>query len=189
MSVGKRSSGQFERRRQDAYDTPPDAILPLIPHLKPDSYFIEPCGGAGKLQQILQQNHGLMCLDSFDIEPRGDDVGKGDATKFDLQRHMKKEGLCDAPWPDYFITNPPWSRTILHAIILNLYWQLPTWLLFDADWIHTAQAGPYLPMLRKIVSVGRVRWIEGSEHVGKDNAAWMLFAPPAERAQFYGRGT
>ena len=69
-------------------------------------------------------------------------------------------------------------------MILHFSAMRPTWLLFDADWVHTRQAAPYLPHLRKIVSIGRVRWIEGSKHAGKDNCAWYLFdqsfAGPAE---------
>lgn len=32
-----------------------------------------------------------------------------------------------------------------------------------------------MPMLRKIVSVGRVKWIEDSPHTGKDDCAWYMF--------------
>jgi hypothetical protein len=64
----------------------------------------------------------------------------------------------------------------------------PTWLLFDADWSHTRQAAPYLPRLRKIVSVGRVKWIPDSPFTGKDNCAWHLFDRPATApALFFGR--
>jgi hypothetical protein len=51
----------------------------------------------------------------------------------------------------------------------------PTWLLFDADWAHTKQSTPYMAYCAKIVSVGRVKWIEGSKMTGKDNCAWYLF--------------
>ena len=53
--------------------------------------------------------------------------------------------------------------------------QKPTWLLFDSDWMHTKQSIPFLKMLKKVVSVGRVKWIEGSAGVGKDNCCWYLF--------------
>jgi len=46
---------------------------------------------------------------------------------------------------------------------------------FDADWMHTKQAAPYLKHCAMIVSVGRVRWIKGSKQDGKDNCAWYLF--------------
>jgi hypothetical protein len=52
---------------------------------------------------------------------------------------------------------------------------MPTWLLFDADWMHTRQSAPFMPHLRKIVSVGRVKWIPDSPFTGKDNCCWYLF--------------
>jgi hypothetical protein len=33
-------------------------------------------------------------------------------------------------------------------------------------------------MLRKVVSVGRVKWMPDSDSTGKDNAAWYLFGAP-----------
>ena len=41
--------------------------------------------------------------------------------------------------------------------------------------MHTKQSIPFLKMLKKVVSVGRVKWIEGSAGVGKDNCCWYLF--------------
>ena len=77
--------------------------------------------------------------------------------------------------PDYYITNPPWERKLLHQIIDHLSNLSPTWLLFDADWIHTKQSQPYQSRLKKIVSVGRVKWIPDSKMTGKDNCSWYLF--------------
>jgi hypothetical protein len=111
-----------------------------------------------------------------DIEPMADFVGDGDAT-------TDKIVGCDV-----VITNPPWNRKILHPIIENLSDQLPTWLLFDADWIHTKQSVPYLTRLKKVVSIGRVKWIEDSKGTGKDNCCWYLFGKPnGFPIQFYGR--
>jgi len=62
---------------------------------------------------------------------------------------------------------------VMHQIIeRSLFWG-PTWLLFDADWMHTKQATPYLPHCKKIVSVGRVKWFGNT--AGKDNCCWYLF--------------
>lgn len=77
--------------------------------------------------------------------------------------------------PEAFITNPPWTRSLLHPLIVHLSNQAPTWLLFDADWMHTKQAAPYLDRLVRIVSVGRLKWIPDSKMDGKDNCAWYLF--------------
>jgi hypothetical protein len=118
---------------------------------------------------------GHVCVKAWDIEPRDPGVNYGDAQKVLTFGHMT-------------ITNPPWTRSILHPLIVFLSDQAPTWLLFDADWSHTRQAVPYLPRLRKIVSVGRVKWIPDSPFTGKDNCAWHLFTAESEAAtEFVGR--
>lgn len=81
----------------------------------------------------------------------------------------------------------PWDRKLLHPMIERFTSLRPTWMLFDADWVHTKQASPYMPLLRKIVSVGRVKWIPDSKMTGKDNCSWMLFDVDGEGCQFYGR--
>lgn len=112
----------------------------------------------------------------MDIEPGDTRIRPGDALVDDLGH------------PEQFITNPPWTRQILHPLIERLSDIAPTWLLFDADWKHTKQARPYMKRLRKVVSVGRLKWIEGSPHDGKDNCAWYLFGRPSDDPTlFYGR--
>jgi hypothetical protein len=180
--MGKRSA--FQRRSQDAYDTPDAAVLPLVPHLAPGATFVEPCAGVGQLSASLRRR-GFDCVFQCDIAPRDDSVRR------DADPIMRQSGL-DLGWAatcaDYIITNPPWSRDILHRMIEVFSDLRPTWLLFDADWIHTRQAVPFLWRLRRIVSVGRVKWIEGSKGCGKDNCAWHLFdASGVGPAEFYGR--
>jgi hypothetical protein len=41
--MGKRSN--FRRLERDAYNTPAEAVMPLLDHLKPRTKFIEPCAG------------------------------------------------------------------------------------------------------------------------------------------------
>lgn len=91
---------------------------------------------------------------------------------------------------DLYISNPPWTRALMHSLILHLSAQKPTWLLFDADWAHTQQAAPYMPFCHTIISVGRLRWIPGSRHDGKDNCSWYLFDQnrPNAGTLFIGRG-
>jgi hypothetical protein len=156
--VGKRST--FPRIPQDAYSTPAEAVAPLLPHLEPGSRFFEPCAGQGRLIEHLV-NAGHICVGQCDLP-----------TDARTWRYLSIEsGII-------FVTNPPWSRPALHDIIVNLSNQAPAWLLIDAGWAHTRQSIPYLPRLQKIVSVGRLKWVEGSPHTSKDNAAWMLFAVP-----------
>ena len=171
--MGKRSS--FGRLERDFYPTPKEAVAPLLPHLGAGVSFYEPCAGAGDLVRHLAAA-GHACVWNCDIEPMSDTVAWGDAFAF-----YGREA-------DYIITNPPWARGVLHPMILQFSSLLPTWLLFDADRVHTKQAAPYLPRLRKIVSVGRVKWFPDSKMTGKDNCAWHLFTAPSDQpAEFYGR--
>ena len=171
--MGKRSD--FERRERDFYPTPYEAVVPLLDHLMPRTLFVEPCAGDGVLVSHLQR-HGHHCVSATDIEPHDPSVKALDVFQADIAH-----GEC-------FITNPPWDRSILHPMIDYLSAQAPTWLLFDADWMHTKQAAPYLDRLEAIVSVGRVKWIPGSKMTGKDNCCWYLFCDvPSNHTQFYGR--
>ena len=175
--MGKRSSGSFERQKRDFYPTPFSAVEPLLSHLSEKTVFDEPCAGNGALVDHLESS-GHRCLRATDIEPQRDDVGTFDA--FDIE----------SAYGDCFITNPPWNRKFLHPLILHLCEIAPTWLLFDADWMHTRQATEYLPYCKKIVSVGRVKWMgPDSPHTGKDNAAWYLFYTRTENSpvDFWGR--
>ena len=44
--------------------------------------------------------------------------------------------------------------------------------------------------LHKIVSIGRVKWIENSKSTGKDNCCWYLFDAKYDgETKFYGRGS
>jgi len=171
--VGKRSN--FVRVERDFYPTPREAVVPLLRHLAPATRFVEPCAGNGALIDILTAE-GHVCARAWDLEPQRSDIDRRDA----LTRLV---GNIDC-----FITNPPWDREILHRLIPHLSSQHPTWLLFDADWIHTRQSRPFLPLLHRIVSVGRVKWIPDSKMSGKDNCAWHLFnMPSVPAAEFYGR--
>ena len=170
---------QFKRRAQDAYDTPAAAVVPLIPHLPRRGRYWEPCAGAGKLAAaITDQTAGGLVGFLSDIEPRAPGV-------------RQRCGLDPAPFEtdhrDLIITNPPWTRTLLHPMIDHWRQISPVWLLFDADWAHTKQAAPYLAYCWKIVSVGRVSWMENGTS-GFDNCAWYLFGARPAVTVFCGRG-
>jgi len=170
--MAKRSD--FKRVERDFYPTPKAAVLPLLPHLKPNATFFEPCAGDGRLIRHLEEA-GHTCKYACDIEPLDPRVCKRDALDVSFVS------------ADYAITNPPWGRKILHPIIEHYASMVPTWLLADADWAHTKQSSPYMAMCSKIVSIGRVKWIEDSKMTGKDNAAWYLFEPEATPTVFVGR--
>jgi len=176
--VGKRS--EFTRERLDFYPTPKSAVVSLLRHIPKGATFCEPCAGDGALVRHLQ-DAGFNCLAAYDVMPRDPSIETNDAS------FLTNMDLCGA---DLIITNPPWDRPVLHQIIERCATLAPTWLLFDADWMHTVQSKPHMEICRKIVSVGRVQWIEGSGMSGKDNCCWYLFDAKGSFLQqptFYGR--
>jgi len=172
--MGKRSD--FERIERDFYPTPYSAVAPLIAHLPQKPFtFVEPCAGDGRLIDHLGLHNG-MCIHASDIEPQSDEIMEMDC--FDVNANAQ-----------YIITNPPWNRKILHPMIEHFSNIAPTWFLFDSDWMHTKQSIPFLTKLKKVVSIGRVKWIEGSSSVGKDNCCWYLFdnTDMVKPIEFWGR--
>lgn len=180
--MSKRSD--FKKRKNDAYFTPYEPAIPaLLPFLPPKTRFIEPCAGNGQLINHLER-HDHDCIKAYDIDPQRADITRADA------RSIKDHEPC------VYITNPPWTRELLHPIIENLSAQRATWLLFDADWKYTIQekmakrigcktVPELMQYCSKVVAVGRVRWIEGSKYDGKDNAAWYLFTPYKAKTVFH----
>jgi hypothetical protein len=176
--MGKRSN--FARVPQEKYRTPRAAVVPLLRHLEPGTWFAEPCAGDGCLVSHLVRA-GHHCPYAADLSPDDPGVARRDA----LDGYLASQ----ADVYDVIITNPPWRRDQLHPMIAAFTAICPTWLLFDADWMHTAQAAPFLPMCAKIVTVGRVKWIPGSRDIGKDNCCWYLFdAEHSTGPQFCGVG-
>jgi hypothetical protein len=173
--MGKRSD--FEREALDFYPTPMSAVLPLLPYLPFAARFCEPCAGAGDLIRHLEA-HGHRCTSAYDVEPGADNIERHDAS-FLVQEDLKGAEMV--------ITNPPWDRAPLHQIIERCSRLTKTWLLFDADWMHTKQAQPYMKYCAKIISVGRVKWIEDSAGAGKDNCCWYLFVDHPVATVFHTR--
>lgn len=169
--MGKRSN--FDRKDKDFYVTPIEAVIPLIPHLPVAFAYIDPCCGTDAIPTALfRLMEDSWCVGRYD---RYRHVGAlntiADATTYKYDNGLQHE---------MFLTNPPWDRSkkngeILHKIIDNLAGQKPTWLLFDADWMHTKQSAPYMSYCVKVVAVGRVKWFPDTKQTGKDNVCWYLF--------------
>jgi hypothetical protein len=155
--MGKRS--KFERREADFYPTPRAAVVPLIPYLRGSGIrtFAEPCVGDGALVRHLEE-FGLGCVYAGDIRTGQDALA------------LSYYGAADA-----IITNPPYTRDLMHRLIEHFQRIAPTWLLLDSDWASTRQAAPFMASCSDIVAIGRVKWIEGSKHTCKENHAWFRF--------------
>jgi hypothetical protein len=133
--------------------------------------FAEPCCGDQALVRHLEAR-GLRCVYAGDIATGQDALA------------CDHYGAADA-----IITNPPYTRELMHALIEHFQRIVPTWLLLDSDWASTRQAVPFLPRCSDIVTIGRVKWIEGSKHTGKDNHAWYRFDIRHKSGPvFHGRG-
>lgn len=176
--MGKRSN--FERRERDFYPTPPAAVAPLLPFLKPTYHGIyEPCAGDGALVDCLTEN-GQDVVGSSDIEPRRKGIKKLCAGRL-RREHVSRSNII--------VTNPPWDFETVYMIWCGANRvNLPCWFLLPADFAHNRQSGEMMRHCAQIVSVGRVKWISGSAHTGKDNCAWYLFQPfPVAVTAFVGR--
>ena len=154
--MGKRSN--FERIPRDFYPTPFAAVQPLIPHLRGVRTFAEPCAGDGALVRHLE-SFRLRCVYAGDIRS-GQDA-------------LARDSYGDA---DAIITNTPYTRELMRKLIEHfLRTASMTWLLLPADWMHNQHAKLFLPSCTDVVSVGRVRWFEGTTMSSMENFAWYRF--------------
>lgn len=177
--MGKRST--FPRRERDFYPTPEAAVVPLVRHLPQGSpvSFWEPCAGDGALiRGLARQWRWGTCTKATDIEPQAEFIVRQDL--FDVTECL----------PSLIITNPMWPHrrgqptidTIKHLAALR-----PTWLLLSADFAHNAYFNEVSMLCDKIVSVGRVSWMDNGVS-GKENSCWMLFdANNIGATRFFGR--
>lgn len=185
--MGKRSN--FDKAPRNFYRTwDPKAVAPLLPHLKPHTRYAEPCAGQLDLvRQLDEAGHTLYW---------GSDIHGQEATTtffgVPVTRMVPAMDALTLTTPlqlaDCIITNPPWSRDILHPMIEHFVANSKyTWLLLDADWAHTQQSAQYMPYCSDIVAVGRVKWIPGTKMVGKDNCCWYRFSKEREYTVFHPR--
>lgn len=162
--MGKRSS--FERVAQDKYmTTDPRPVRMLQPHLPRGIKYAEPCAGRGDLIKSLKW-HGHECVYASDIKPGRKGIERRDAMTLD--KRWRRSAAAQM-----FITNPPWTRSIMHRLMIHLPSLLDTWMLLDSDWAHTVQAFPYLDRCSHMIAVGRVRWFNNLG--GLENSAWYFF--------------
>lgn len=128
--------------------------------------YSEPCCGEGHLIAWLV-NYGFRCTHASDLR-----LGRN---------------ALDVVCPDPVITNPPWTREILHNLILHWLGTVPfCWLVFDADWAYTKQSKHLLRYCSDVLAVGRVKWIENSKHQAMDSCAWYRFSLDTQQTIFHG---
>ena len=159
---------RFDRQPNDWYPTDRRALAHLLPHLQPRTRFVEPCAGDGRLVRWLEEA-GHLCEGALDVSPRVPWVRQADAL-----------AIPAIPAGAIFITNPPFDRPLLHAMI-TLFVGLAggCWLLIDAPWAQTGQARPFLRQCTDIVAAGRMKMFEGTKSGGKKDHIWCRFSADA----------
>lgn len=186
--MSKRTTGKFERRDRDFYATPAETTYRLLPFLGDCEAFAEPMCGDGAIIRALEAR-GWPCRFAGDIEPQGEMTER--ARSRDVL-HLSEWDVRDC---SHIISNPPWPARFGRGqptigIIAHLMSLRPTWLILSADWKHNGYALPLLEHCPKIVSAGRVKWMEDTKGAGYDNAAWYLFdANRSGPPRFYGNST
>ena len=180
--MGKRSN--FDRNPRDLYPTPYKAVVPLLPHLTPHTRFAEPCCGRMDLAKHLQK-HGHMAYWCSDIDDHGAAFVDGVSYRGTCIDALKL--TTPLKQADCIITNPPFHKDMLFPLLDHFIKQNKTWLLLPADFAHNIQSAPYMRQCAKIVSIGRVKWFEGSKASSTDNFCWYLFDKDAVETEFFGR--
>ncbi|MEP0233437.1 hypothetical protein [Roseibium sp.] len=185
--MGKRSN--FIKVPKDLYRTiDPRACPPVLPFVLSEGIrrFIEPCYGYGDLPGPFLRA-GLDCVGRYDVAPRStrviDPVVPLDG------RELTAAHLNGA---DAIITNPPWTRDLLHALIARWVPLSVCWLLFDAAWKHTGQAVELMrAYCTDFVPCPRLIWIPGTTQASKDDCGWYRFdraKSPRQATKFWPLG-
>lgn len=176
--MGKRS--KFEKNKRDYYRTfDPKAGKALEPYVTQGSYCAEPFAGAGDLLDNVHYVHWDIVSD---IEPQ---PGKYDIDTKDAFSYTEK----DMEKVELLISNPPWTKAIFHKILDHFVPMIDCWFLMSANWKQNKGSAEYVDRwLTDIVPVGRMQWIENSEHSALDDCEWLKFSANKSRpARFHPR--
>lgn len=174
----------FARSKNSFYPTPREAFEPLRPHLATRhnarwkgleatrfEFYVEPCAGDGALSRMLVSANCTVVA-QFDIAPQIPNIQECDA------RLLTKAAINGAT---VSVTNPPWPEphsdgepTV--SIITHMLTLCDGWWLLPADFMHNVYAAELMRRCTKIISIGRVKWMPGSEFVGLENCCWYYFS-------------
>lgn len=168
--MGQRGGKGYERQEKDKYRTMMSAVVDVVEYMPPEVKFIEPCAGDGRLIRHLESFEGLNCVQAFDIAPDAPHIPEGDMLTMPFSSQA-----------DAIITNPPWRRDLLHALMDRIIDErMPAWLLFDHNWLATKQTQPYSGYIRLILPIGRHLWFDkpppgkDKHEPPKDDAMWVF---------------
>ena len=186
-----------ERHERDFYATPMKAVVPLIHYLGCVQRFVEPFVGDGRLvNHLCSQKEGLKCDWAFDILPQLEPITVtatndflvseqrdfNEISELFFYNEVTKRGI------DAIISNPPWLNTSASGHQLDRFInklcvaEVPVIMLLNGNILnnksfwHTKVPGRALgDLCYQILPVGRMKWIEGSAHSGKEDCSWFFF--------------
>lgn len=167
------------RKERDFYPTPRKAVEPLVKHLEGEATFLEPCAGNGALIEHIESltDYRYFCKKAYDIDPQPTtySVSIEQRSAFFLTYH-------DVVDVDYIITNPPFQWDMLKPLLDHLPELRPTWLLLPFGYACNKRMAPYMEKCKKLVPIGRVKWIEDSSATSTDDFGWYLFTNEQQTA-------
>jgi hypothetical protein len=70
-------------------------------------------------------------------------------------------------------------------LIVNVSDQPPFWALLQHDWLANAGSGALASRVRRVIPVGRVKFIPDSPHSGMDNVVWVKFTRPSDEPTIF----
>ena len=186
-----------ERNERDFYPTPIKAVHPLIPHLEGIARYAEPFVGDGKLVNHLSVlKSSMVCTWAFDIEPQLEPITVTSTSEFLVSEQRDFDELTPYDFAmgmiqrgvEAVITNPPWLNTpnsgyqLTRFVNKLCFGGFPVILLLNGNilnnkgfWQNRVHGKSMGDLCYQVLPVGRMKWIEGSEHTGKEDCSWFFF--------------
>lgn len=179
--MGRRSD--FNRIENDAYFTPEAAVVRAEYYLRKHigrRPVIEPFAGDGGLARKLSYNCDAEVVWLSDIDPRPSVDGLTIIRRADWKDGLRQKHSSKS----VVVTNPPWKKDLIIDLVYDCVdLGIESTLLLSGNLLHTAYFNKLLyPHCYSICSVGRLKWIPGSQHTSKDDAAWYHFKPTLNKA-------
>jgi hypothetical protein len=162
---------RYERRENDAYDTPDWCTEALLMHWRPRGLVWEPACGAGAIANVLSAN-GYDVLQT-DIAPRIPGAGPSFVGDFLSNRW----DLLSAS----IVTNPPYDKAeafVRQALRLTEENIGAVAMLLRNEWDCAGGRRDLFTMpafAMKVTLTKRPRWIEGSTGAPRHNFSWFIW--------------
>lgn len=164
---------------RDMFSTPHYATRLLLPFLKPYAMIWECAAGAGRMAEVLEEQHPVW---KSDLTPQPtSSVLDAYPEKWDFLEQTKDEVWMKQI--DYIVTNPPFGHKIKFYKKCLSYWKTcgtPFALLIPADYAGWIIKAVHEDMCQKIVPTRRIDYITptglhgGNGHTSNFHSLWLV---------------